>query len=295
MKKIFTPIVIAIAAIFFASCDKIEGPFIEVIHTEDVDVEFPDLNPSSVYRKILLEEYTGHNCSNCPDGHQKLEELHAIYGDTLIAIGLHTGVYARPTTSSPHDFRTPAGDELVNDYGISAWPTAIINRKHNANGGLAVSTWQNTLQDVDRSHVYAAIQMINQFNVSDSSLKINVKVSMLDDYDNPVRLSLFLVEDGIVSRQLNGTEYIDDYVHNHVLRLAINGTYGDQLTSNGILEKGLAYTYGFKTSLKYRDLNPDASNDIHFVQPNPDNCYVVAILFDKANDEVLQVEKLNIK
>ncbi len=295
MKKIFIPIVITIAAIFFASCDKIEGPFIEVIHTEDVDVEFPNLDPSSVYRKILLEEYTGHNCSNCPEGHEKLEFLHDIYGDTLIAIGLHTGSYARPNNSSPHDFRTQAGNELMEDYGISAWPTAIINRKHNDGGGLAMSIWQNALQSVDRSHVYAAIQMINQFNTSDSSLKVNVKVSMLDDYNYPVRLALFLVEDGIVSRQLKGSEFIEDYVHNHVLRNALNGTYGDMLTSNGILEKGLAYTYGFKTSLKYRDLNPDASNDIHFVQPNPDNCYIVAILFDKANDEVLQVEKLNIK
>lgn len=295
MKKIFIPIVITIAAIFFASCDKIEGPFIEVIHTEDVDVEFPDLDPSNVYRKILLEEYTGHNCSNCPDGHRKLEEILETYGDTLIAIGLHTGVYARPNNSSPHDFRTPAGDELMNDYVISAWPTAIINRKHNAGGGLAVSVWENAVQNVDRSHVYAAIQMINQFNTSDSSLKVNVKVSMLNDYDNPVRLSLFLVEDGIVSRQLKGSEYIEDYVHNHVLRNALNGTYGEQLTVNGILEKGMAYTYGCKVSLKYRDLNPDSSNDIHFVQPNPDNCYVVAILFDKANDEILQIEKLNVK
>lgn len=295
MKKIFIPIIIAIVAVAFASCDKIEGPFFEIVQTEDVTVEFPDLDLNSVYRKMLIEEYTGHNCTNCPDGHQKLEELHERYGDTLVAIGFHTGVYARPTSSNPHDFRTTAGDDLMNDYGISAWPTAIVNRQHNASGGLALSSWQSTLQSIDRSNVYAAIQMINQFNDADSSLKVNVKVSMINEYPNAVRLALYLVEDGIISGQLDGSNFIADYEHNHVMRGALNGTYGDMLTTDGILEKGVAYTYGYKYSMKFRDLNPDAANDTHFVQPNPANCYVVAILFDKANDEVLQVEKVNVK
>lgn len=295
MKKIFIPIIIAIVAVAFASCDKIEGPFIEIIQTEDVAVEFPDLDVNSVYRKVLLEEYTGHNCTNCPDGHQKLEQLHEIYGDTLIAIGLHTGTYARPTNSRPHDFRTATGDELMNAYGISAWPTAIINRQHNTGGGLAISNWQNAIQSIDRSKVYAAIQMINQFNPNDSTLKVNVKVTALEDCNNPVYLALYLVEDSIVSPQLHGSETIDNYVHNHVLRGDINGTYGETLTNNGLMYKDESFTYAKSINLKYRSLNPDPANDIHFVQPNIDNCYVVAILFDKTNSEVLQVEKLNVK
>ena len=296
MKKIFIPIVIAFVAVVFACCDKIEGPFYEAIINEDVFVNiFPPLDLNTVYRKVLLEEYTGHSCTNCPDGHQKLEQLHEIYGDTLITIGLHTGAYARPTNSRPHDFRTAAGDALATEYGISAWPTAIVNRQKNSSGGLAISNWQSAIQNVDRSTVSAAIQMVNQFNTTDSTLKVNVKVTVLEDCDNPVYLALYLVEDGIVSPQLYGNETIDDYVHNHVMRGDINGTYGETLTNNGFLYKGETHLYAKSISLKYRSLNPDPANDSHLVQPNIDNCYVVAILYDKINSEVLQVEKMNIR
>ncbi|MEG2200223.1 MAG: Omp28-related outer membrane protein, partial [Anaerovorax sp.] len=81
----------------------------------------------------------------------------------------------------------------------------------------------------------------------------------------------------IISPQLKGTEIIQNYVHDHVLRLGINGTYGERITPTGILEKDSAYTIGYQLDFKGKDWNKN-------------NCTVVAILYDHKVKEVLQVE-----
>ena len=45
-------------------------------------------------KKILLEDYTGHKCGNCPRAAEKAEELKEIYGDQLIPIAIHAGFFA---------------------------------------------------------------------------------------------------------------------------------------------------------------------------------------------------------
>ncbi len=282
MKKI-TLLLIIVAALF-VGCDKIEGPYITLPQDEEVTVTFPDVNPAEVYRKILLEEYTGHLCTNCPAAHVKLEELHNTFHDTLVIVGIHATSLATATPSGlySYDFRTEAGNELAADFNINSIPAGIINR-HPHNGDFGPDNWYSKIVNVDRSKVYAAIQLINQYGYPTAGeLKINAKVTMLDEYEHPVNFSLFLVEDGIIKPQYNNGANVEDYTHNHVLRAGVNGTYGAYLSETGVLEKDNAYTYGYSISF----------NDKDWV---PENCQVVAVLFDKANGEVLQVEKVSVR
>lgn len=282
MKKYIIALVTILTAAMFVCCDKIEGPYITLNDTEEVTVEFPELDLNTVYRKVLIEEYTGHRCPNCPAGHDKLNELHEIFGDTLIPVGIHATTLAAPTAEFPNDFRTEVGTELANLYNIDGIPAAIINRGMEI-GGFGPQRWLTKINAVDRSKVYAAIQVINQNDAAQADLfKINVKVTMMEDYSSPLRLSLFLVEDGIVSPQIRGTEVIEDYVHNHMLRMGINGTFGELLTVDGILQKGADYKLGRKLDISGKGYNAD-------------NCYVVAMLYDKNNNEVLQVERVKLK
>lgn len=275
MKKI-TTLIIAIAALL-VSCDKIEGPYVVSSGREAVTVDFPEID-GGVYRKVLLEEYTGHRCVNCPSAHQKLEELHGIFQDTLITVGIHATALANTTMSFPYDFRTEAGNQLANDFGISSVPAGIVNRVPHT-GGWGKDEWYNKIMEVDRSKVFAAIQVINQYDFpATGNLKVNAKVSMLEAYEHPLSLSLFLIEDGIIKPQMDGEEMVTEYTHNHVMRAAINGTYGGMLTENGVLEKGNGYTYGYSVSFAGKDWVPE-------------HCSIVAILFDKVTGEVLQVEK----
>ncbi len=275
-------IVLFIAAGLMSACDRVEGPYIIPSEVEEVTVEFPPLDPSSVFRKLLIEEYTGHYCPNCPDGHDELDRLHGIFQDTLVVVGIHAGALAVPHPTDAnfaYDFRTNVGNELRSFFNIDGIPVAIINRKPNI---VSPARWQSKLEAEDRTPM-AAIQLVNQYDAS-GMLKVNAKVTMLQDYPNALRFSLFLIEDNIIKPQLKHSETILDYTHNHVLRAGLNGTFGDLLTGDGILQKDSAYTYGRSITFAGHDWNPD-------------NCSVVAILYykDEIKGEVLQVEQLPVR
>lgn len=269
-------------ALLFTTCDKIEEPFYIIPDVEDVTVTFPELDPSTVYRKILFEEFTGHRCTNCPDGHQKLEELQERYGDTLVAVGIHFGALAKPVGETfSYDFRTEAGNEIGEAYAIDAIPAAIVNR-NDKEGGWPRSQWLSVVPSVDRSQVFAAIQMINEYDEASKVLKANVKVTMLNNYNNSLNLVLMLIEDGIVKPQKDGDHDVLDYVHNHVLRTSLTDPFGFALhNGSAFWMAGNEETYASSINFSDKDWNPA-------------NCSVVAFLLDPINLEVLQVEKLEV-
>src|SRR5258708_19057865 len=111
IKKIFSLSVIAVIVLLFIfSCDKVEHPYINVSSSNQVSDSscvFPVSNPN-VYRKIFLEDYTGHLCGTCPPAAVALYEtwgLKQTYGDTLISIGVHstlTVTYNAPCPPHPY-------------------------------------------------------------------------------------------------------------------------------------------------------------------------------------------------
>lgn len=270
MKKIIFVLGIMILV---ASCDKIEGPYVKKSEKKDVDVEFPALDTNKVIKKILFEEYTGHQCPNCPDGQIVLEQLVGLYGDSIIPISIHAGYFAQLGDAPfDYDFNTTTGTQLYNDYSINFNPLAIINRESEP---LDKSQWQDKVAECSLDKI-AGIQIINQYK--NPQYQINTRTTMLRNYSGPVVLALYLVEDNIVKPQQYGGNVITEYVHSHVLRSGINGTYGERVTPDGLMQKDSAYTYAYRFSCEGHDWNPE-------------NCSVIAILMDEASKKVLQVEK----
>ena len=193
MKRIFLNIIafVCMACLLLSGCDKIEGDFYQIVQNEDVTVTFSDINPDEVYRKILLEEFTGHRCTNCPQGHQTLESLHQQYGDTLVTVGIHYGALAKPFGSMfSYDFRTEVGNQIGDAFSIDGIPAAIVNRM-DKNGGWPREQWASVIRDIDRTQVPAAVQLINEYDADNMKLKANVKVTMLKDYPNSLRIVVF--------------------------------------------------------------------------------------------------------
>lgn len=279
MKKILAIAAFVFAALLFTTCDKVEGPYYVINNVEDVNVDFPDLDQSTVYRKIFFEEFTGHHCSNCPDGHEKLEELHQRFGDTLVAMGIHFGATARPFGEVySYDFRTEAGTRIAESFDIDAIPAAIINRVYEYQGWPRTQ-WMNEVSKIDRSKIPAALQLINEYDENSKTVKANVKITMLQNYSAPLRLAVFLLEDGIVKPQLNGTQTIEDYVHNHVLRAALTDPFGYMLR-DGDSPWSSGDSETFAISIKCSDTDW-----------NLNNCTIVAVLLDAMNGSAIQVEQ----
>ena len=93
MKKIISILVTGLIVSVY-SCDKIEGPTRESVSV-DTTCQFTEDN-SVPEKKVLVEDYTGHNCGNCPAGGVILNDsMRAKYGDRMVAIAVHAGDYAK--------------------------------------------------------------------------------------------------------------------------------------------------------------------------------------------------------
>lgn len=263
-------------AIVAVCCDKIEGPYLQYDESVETTVEFPELDKNAVYKKVLVEEFTGHRCTNCPDGHRLLATMAENMGDTMVSVCIHAGILARTTSAFPNDFTTSEGTDLYEHFTVGATPRAIFNQSlYEGAYAVDLSGWVNAANHFKQDEPIAAIQMINEF--SGGIITAHTRTTLLADYDDQIKLTLYVVEDGIVSPQIDGGDTIPDYVHNHVLRGSFNGTYGTFISNDGMMRPDSSY-------LKSYQLVADEK----WV---PARCSVVAILSNATTKEVLQVEK----
>ena len=97
------------------SCDIVEGPYMIENGTNPVDT-----TSNNFVKKVLIEDYTGHTCPNCPDAARQLEAIQDFYGDQVIGMAIHIGkAFAMPYPSSQspkfqYEFRTKWGEEYDN-------------------------------------------------------------------------------------------------------------------------------------------------------------------------------------
>ena len=70
--------------------------------------------------------------------------------------------------------------------------------------------------------------MTNSFNAANRQLTIDVNTMSQVAFNG--KLQVWIVEDGIVAKQLLKDNRVDaNYVHNHVFRAAVNGTWGTDI------------------------------------------------------------------
>ncbi|MBK6640702.1 MAG: Omp28 family outer membrane lipoprotein [Bacteroidetes bacterium] len=262
------------ALLTFQSCDEVEAPY-----KEDIIVVGGD-------RKVLVEDYTGHKCGNCPRAAKALHDLKDVYGDRLIIMTVHAGGFATVfPPSAPYytyDFRTPEGTELDSDFGISAIgnPNGMVNRRQvNGNYVLSSTSWLGEISNVlgDASPAPVKIEIENTFDVTSRTLQTEINSEFVNSLGGAHKLCVFLVEDSIINWQKDydaSPEDIPDYVHRDVLRTSMNGTYGDAIanTSAGTID-----TKNYSKTL-------DATW-------NENNMKVISFVYNEVTKEIIQVEE----
>lgn len=286
MKKTIFLIIAIVVSLSFHSCDKIDGAYLEQSHGATSDTpSFPVL--SNPIQKVILEEFTGHTCVNCPQGHVIAADIKMQYGDTMILMAIHAGSTAEPVegTNYTADYRTAAGDELKASFGVSSNPAGLVNRT--AFGGNVVldkSNWAEAVRTIDKTHPSLAIQLEKVEDNSAKAVNIFAKITFLQTIQKNIKLSLFLTEDSIISPQksLGAVSNIIDYVHRHMLRAAVNSVWGDQIANNSTpnqLNTSLIRGYSFSFNGK-----PFVKNQ----------CSIIAVAYDVDTKEVIQVEEIHL-
>ena len=216
------------ALALFTACDHI-----------DEDERYIEVKAAEVARAVLIEDFTGQRCNNCPLAAEEIERLKEQYGDDkIIAVGIHSSELAVFPTARVVGLRTVTGDEYYKHFNIEVEPSLIVNRTGK------ILTYQNL-----GSAVYTAIQestplemtIANSFKSDSRQLSIEVTTSSTQTVGG--KLQLWIVEDGITAIQVmpDGTSNTN-YVHNHVFRTAVNGTWGDDFSLQQGEQKTASYT-----------------------------------------------------
>lgn len=181
-------------------------------------------------RAVLVEEFTGQLCSNCPLGHATLNALRAQYGAAVIAVSIHGGPagFMFPESSSgtpPYvGLNNALGNYYAAQWGVASLPTAVVDRR---GGCQERQNWAAAVTTALARPTTLALQLTATAVDGDS---LSVAATMVPQGDLTGRLQLWVVEDGVRAVQLDGNNTVADYDHHHVLRAAVNGSDGEAVT-----------------------------------------------------------------
>lgn len=210
-------------------------------------------------RRVLLEEFTGHRCPNCPSAQREAARLDSIYGDNLIIYSMHaTNAFAAPVPALGYeeDYRTDMGTQLEVDYNVSqilGLPAGLINR--NEYGGQIPQKYSNWGQYISEQLNEAPKMDLEMTSVYDSlsrTATITVDMQYFEASASTDRLCIVITEDSLVSKQLDGTTDIEDYVHRHVFRAPVTSGFYGETFAGGDITAGqtfeLTYTFAVDTA-----------------------------------------------
>lgn len=185
---------------------------------------FIAVEPATVKRAVLIEEFTGQRCVNCPNAATEIARIQQSYGENVIAVAIHSGPLAIFSRDQVTGLRTELGDTYYNYWGVEEEPSALINRK---GGVVRLNQWQTMIHDQLQLQTPLSLKVTCQTRTAGG---IDIQVSIHSSVIYRGKLQLWLTEDQVVAPQLmtDGTMNAE-YVHQHVLRTAVNGDWGDDI------------------------------------------------------------------
>lgn len=203
------------------------GAALSACNDINVDDRFIELPPVEANRVVLLEEFTGQKCVNCPEAHTVIEGLLEQYPGNVISVSIHGGsdMNAIGEDQMPgFGLRNAEGAAYADAYKISSFPAGVVNRR---SGVMTSDQWSTAIRN--EISLPTAVEMNMTAALSSDGEQINIEVD-IEPYENvDGRLQLWVVESGIVSLQLTKSGMKRDYVHNHVFRGVVNGQDGEPI------------------------------------------------------------------
>lgn len=270
----------------FNSCDVIEEPFLieqEVVSDSCEAFIFP--TQENYVKKVLLEDYTGHTCGNCPRAAEKADELKETYQNQLVVMAVHAGWFSNSSSSYPTDFTTDVGDSWNEHFGNSQAgnPNGMINRIEFPSSHIFQYTqWEEKIGEQLEEDPIVGLQIKSSYDSLLNLICIDVQTKILSSLSDEINITVILLENKIISKQTDyaaENDYIEDYEHNHVLRKGLNGAWGEPI-GDGLYTAGELYTHRFSI-----DKNADW---------NASNLSVVAFVSNTNTYEVLQAEEIHL-
>lgn len=262
------------------SCKEV-GP---AINLSETDYETYLGTPQSPDDKVvLIEDFTGAACVNCPDAHEAIALAIAANPTQVLAIAEYN--YFGDPLYLDQNFLTDEAEALDDDYlgPVVGHPASFMDRVDFSDDGYLAEPPTNIVSYTnDRLSVVPPCNIVlsKVYDAISRELTLTVTIDYTSDVSVTNHLSVSLLESGIIAAQITDAGEVEDYEHNHVLRKMLTYYSGDNLPEENVAGRGYIFTYSYI-------LDDDW---------NADNMSVVAFVhnFEADDKEVLQAAEIEI-
>ncbi len=220
---------------------------------QETEIVVPRVKEIVSDRVVLIEDFTGVQCTNCPNASREISSLAHKYNGNVVAIAYHTDFLGLPITKdgykSKYNFTTPDGNLLEEEMGgYQGKPAVTLNRKlYDAQQEylLTSSSILGNIESELRSIPRVVIDIENQYDAETRKLRTKVDIKPQAVASGDFRLHVCITEDKIIDSQIDNIVYVKDYEHNHVFRTMLSALAGDILGTDLVPGSNFSRTYEY--------------------------------------------------
>lgn len=215
-----------------------------------------------VARRVLIEDHTGQHCPNCPDAADIIHDMQQAYPNLIVPVAIHS---EQQGIMEPEGLANELGNTYYRHWNVQFKPAGLVSRMDGGDGQrvLDKTIWIYAVQYALEQPTPLDIS-IQATYTKDHPRQAEIAVDVICTREEAAidgRLQVWLTEDSIVATQFDMSTVRDDYVHNHVLRAAVNGTWGEPVSVKGHADRR-HYSY---TATIPPQCNPEHMNVVAFV------------------------------
>lgn len=173
-------------------------------------------------RHIVLEEYAGRDCSNCPQGIVAIENIERLYPGALIPICVRT-YQGDPLGTNMSGYSSYLGCEAAGapsariNRGSIIYPMISVSGDYRFTGaganddGSDETLWLDAFVSEYSQPAEADVQFTTDYDAATNTVNVSAKVrTALNATDQNISVFAVMTEDGLTTYQKNGFGSIDD-------------------------------------------------------------------------------------
>ena len=229
----YIPNVLIAAFILFPACDVIEDPIVPFSGGYNLELYG---NPpvfqlaTTSGKNVLVEDFTAHQCGNCPPAADIAEGLAESNPDRVFPLAIHAGNLAITNDAYPLDWTNEDSDIYWAQLDFQANPLGRINRKGGTGYFYSPAEWSAKVASELTSETPLQLQVKTFWHPSVGHLNIHVNGQFTSGgLDGACRLAILFTESALIGDQLyygEDPEHVTDYQFDHMLRGSVTGAEG---------------------------------------------------------------------
>ena len=280
----------AALALFLAACKELPPPGLVLKDPETgvklVDTCYTEPSFTPQEKVVLIEEFTGVKCVNCPQAHDDIDNIIAARpAGRVLSASIHNDHPLANPHAGEEDYETPEGTDISQLVGGSFnIPSGVIDRFDFDGDGEPIEGRTNWPVRVDAQLAKATpvnvTVSIKDYDAESRRLIAGVRLHFTQAVGAKHSISVMIIESGIIATQsLPPPQPADPaYVHNRVLRGMMTSSLGNLLTCDltvgTVIEKDFVRVLG-ETWV-------------------PDGCEVIAFIHKSSGFDVLQAASVKV-